>query len=123
MTFQKLIIVALALCCATVQAVDVDKESWIEYMKTGLPTYQCQTGKYFRQCFDVAAEKCEEVMASATRTCLAQERTNIPDILNQPKDGTSWGSKIGACAGRAYELTLSKQRISNPKCNNIQSWK
>ena len=92
-------------------------------METGLPTYQCQAERYFRQCFDVTVIKCEEVMASATRTCLSKDEANIPDILSQPEDGTRWGSKIGACAGTAYELALSKERISNAKCNNIQNWK
>ena len=123
MTLRELTIIALLFYSASLKAVNVDKESWIDFMETGLPTYQCQAEKYFRQCFDVAAKKCEEVMASATRTCLDKDKANIPDILSQPKDGTKWGQKIGACAGTTYELTLSKERISSAKCNNIQNWK
>lgn len=116
-------IIALVLNSASIKAEDVSKASWIDFMKTGLPTYQCQTDKYFRQCFDVSAEKCEEVMASATRTCLSKDEANIPDVLSQPRDGTRWGTKIGACAGTAYEVTLAKERISNAKCNNMQNWR
>ncbi len=120
---KPIIAILLLFFIGHVNAVEVSKDSWVEHMETALPTYQCQSQAYFRQCFDVTAEKCEEVMGSATRTCLDQVSDSIPDILNQPQDGTMWGSRVGSCAGRTYEITLAKQRTNTDRCNNINNWR
>ena len=104
------------------QALEVSKSEWIKGMSTVLPTAFCNSNQYFRQCFSVTAEECEETAASATRICLSKNDENIPDILVQPKDGTLWGTVIGKCAGEAYEITLIKKRLNNEKCNDISNW-
>ncbi len=103
-------------------ALEVSKTEWISAMKTGLPAYFCQETQYFRQCFTVDALECENVAASATRLCLNELESQIPDILVQPNDGRAWGTKVGTCAGTTYETTLIKKRISSAKCNNISHW-
>ncbi len=128
MRFQKMIrflLLPAALCCwsVTAHAVEVTKKSWLESMETMVPTHFCQSQQYFRQCFDVSAEKCEEVAASATRVCLEKLESRIPTTLNQPQDGTRWGTQVGICAGQNYEGVLIESRISNAKCNNPNNWR
>lgn len=103
-------------------AVDVTKDQWIAAMKTALPTAFCSSAQYFRQCFDVTATECEETAISATRICLQDFSSQIPAVLHQPQDGTLWGTKVGECAGNAYELALIKKKISNAKCNDPANW-
>ena len=103
-------------------AVEVSKNDWINAMTTALPTAFCNSSQYFRQCFSVTAQECEETAASATRICLHDNKEKIPKILNQPKDGTHWGTIIGTCAGTAYEASLIKKRIKNKKCDNPANW-
>jgi hypothetical protein len=103
-------------------AVDVSKNDWLTAMKSALPAAFCNSQMYFRQCFEVSAEECEETAASTTRICLKNNESEIPDVLHQPKDGTRWGTVVGECAGSAYETTLIKKRISNSKCNDISNW-
>jgi hypothetical protein len=93
MKIKILVYLSLTFFCVNSGAFVIERDSWVEYMKTALPTYQCQSEKYFRQCFSVTTENCEEVMASTTRICLDKERANIPDVLNQPEDGTKWELK------------------------------
>ncbi len=104
------------------QAVEVNKVAWVNAMTTALPTAFCNANQYFRQCFSVTAQECEETAASATRICLNQNKNKIPSMLQQPKDGVHWGTIIGACAGEAYEVTLIKKRIKNKKCDNPANW-
>jgi hypothetical protein len=106
----------------SVHAVQVSKQDWINGMSTALPTAFCNSKQYFRQCFSVSAEECEETAASATRICLKRYKDQIPATLNQPEDGTHWGSIIGSCAGEAYEAALIKKRINNEKCSNPVNW-
>lgn len=103
-------------------AVEVSKADWVNGMSTALPTAFCQSNGYFRQCFDISAEECEETAASATRVCLKKHRDSIPEILIQPKDGTHWGTIIGQCAGEAFDVTLIDKRFDNDKCNNVENW-
>jgi hypothetical protein len=117
------LVILFLLCMATVvNAGDVRKDVWINAMSTALPTAFCQSNQYFRQCFEVSQIACEETASSATRICLNKYRAEIPDVLNQPKDGTHWGSIIGKCAGEAYEMALLKKRINSEACNNIANW-
>ncbi len=118
MTVAVLSAVAMAAPAAT-----VTKAEWLDSMSTVLPTAFCSAQQYFRQCFDVTAAQCEETAASATRICLARYKDEIPAVLNQPQDGTRWGTTIGTCAGQAYEATLLKQRRSDPKCNDPSRWR
>jgi hypothetical protein len=115
-------IIFIAVSLNQAAAQNVSKDQWVTVMKTALPAALCNSAQYFRQCFDVTAIECKEAAASTTRICLADLVSNIPDILVQPKDGTHWGSKVGECAGNAYEVSLIKKRISSAKCNNISNW-
>lgn len=91
-------------------------------MTTVLPTAFCSSGQYFRECFSVTAQECEETASSATRICLNNYIDKMPEVLQQPQDGTHWGMIIGACAGEAYEVALLKKRIKNDKCDNPANW-
>jgi len=103
-------------------AVDVKRDDWVSAMTSGLPTAFCNSSQYFRQCFNVTAQECEATASSATRVCINKNKSKIPSILHQPKDGTHWGTVIGSCAGEAYEMALLKKRFRNSKCNNPANW-
>ena len=119
---NKIILFTILYLPLYAQAVEVNKTDWVNSMTTALPTTFCNSSQYFRQCFSVSAQECEETATSATRVCLNKSINDIPNILIQPKDGTHWGSIVGKCAGEAYEISLIKKRINNPKCNDISNW-
>jgi len=122
---MKSLLLALAALSihASSYAAEVKKADWVEGMKTVVPTMFCAPAMYFRQCFSVSATECEETSASATRVCLDKHKSEIPEILVQPKDGSRLGMIIGQCAGTAYEISLKKKRISNAKCNDPNNWR
>lgn len=118
MSINKIVLVFMALLSVASHAQEVTKDQWITGMKANLPTVFCKSNQYFRRCFDVTTIECEDVAASATRICLKEMKNQIPAILIQPKGGTLWGKKVGACAGAAYQAAFIKRRISNATCNN-----
>jgi hypothetical protein len=118
-----LIILPFLLLSLNADEIKVTKKDWINRMSTALPTVFCQEKQYFRQCFKITAEQCEETAASVTRICLNKSKNKIPEILIQPKDGAKWGTVVGQCAGETFELALMENRINNNKCNNIENWK
>ena len=103
-------------------AGQVSKSVWMNAMSTAVPTAFCQAKQYYRQCFEVTQIECEETASSATRICLKKYKEEIPNLLNQPQDGTHWGTIIGRCAGEAYESAFQKRRISSKECNNPAKW-
>jgi hypothetical protein len=113
--FTLLVTVLLAIGA---EANEVSKAEWIKAMSTALPAHFCQPTQYFRQCFSVTQPECEQVALSATRICLEKHKSEIPEVLVQPRDGTRFGTIVGACSGGTYESTLIKKRISNARCNN-----
>ena len=125
---MRALIAALALAAtlglpgpASADAV-VPKAAWIDSMKTGLPVLFCKDGSYFRSCFQVSQEECESTASSATRVCLSKFEGSIPLQLHQPADGSSWGQKVGECAGNAFETTRADQKTNSAKCNDPSAW-
>lgn len=91
-------------------------------MTRALPNAFCQASHYYRQCFSVTAQECEDAVISSVKTCLNKNNKDIPSILMQPRDGTLWGAIINVCTSRAYEATFTKNRIHNKKCDNQNYW-
>lgn len=116
------IAVSVAVVPVSASASEISREDWMDSMSIALPAIFCQPEMYFRQCFDVTQTKCEETAVSVTRICLEKNKEKIPETLQQPQDGTSWGRVIGACAGESFELVLQKDRISNQKCDDPGNW-
>jgi len=104
-------------------AQSVDRKQWTDMMSTALPTAFCTPQSYFRQCFKISAQECEETASSATRVCLNKHANDIPRTMVMPKDGQHWGTVLGQCAGNSVEGALLKRRISNAKCNDPNQWR
>lgn len=103
-------------------AVEVPKSDWIAGMSTALPVAFCRSEQFFRQCFRVSSQKCEEVASSATRVCLNRYASQMPNVLRQPQDGEKWGAIIGSCAGEAYQAALTKEFKDTTLCNDPKRW-
>lgn len=110
------------LSCSIAHAGQVTKAEWLAAMPSALSNYFCQPDQYFRQCFDVTAPRCQEVVESASVECLTNYQNDIPEVLNQPRDGTHWGQVVGRCVGQSYELSLTSVRLSNRRCNDPSNW-
>ncbi len=104
-------------------ANEISREQWMQTMSNALPAAFCRADQYFRACFRVTLQECETTALSTVRVCLENAKAKIPATLDQPKDGTHWGSIIGQCAGESYEIALKKKRIDSKKCNNPDNWK
>ena len=116
-----IVLVLLGVIATIASAVQVSKQEWIKGMATALPAAFCRDGQYFRECFSVSQEECEKIAMSATRVCLEQHKEEIPEQLNQPKDGTHWGTVVGKCVGNTYETVLVKEKINTEKCNTAEN--
>lgn len=103
-------------------ATTVTKDNWVASMVTAVPAYFCQENQYFRQCFNITQIECEKVALSATRVCLDNLNDKIPNVLNQPKDGSKWGAEVGECTGGAYDVILQEKKISSDLCNDVNNW-
>jgi len=111
-------LLATVLLAAGAEATEVSKAEWMKAMSTALPAHFCQPTQYFRQCFSVTQSECEQAALSATRVCLEKHKSEIPEVLVQPRDGARLGTIVGSCSGATYESNLIKKRISNASCAN-----
>jgi hypothetical protein len=115
---------AILMCASTLSlAQPVERKQWTDMMSTALPTAFCTPASYFRQCFKISAQECEEAASSATRVCLNKHANDIPRTMTMPQDGRHWGTVLGQCAGNSVEAALLKRRISNAKCNDPNQWR
>ncbi len=123
MKFSYLVFACVFAVSMNSHANEVSKEAWLEGMSTALPAAFCNSSMYFRQCFEISQEECEDMAASTTRICLKKYQDQLPKVLVQPQDGTRWGQAVGACAGEAFEVALIKKRINSDRCNNVDNWR
>jgi len=117
-----LISIGIVIISSISLAENVAKDVWISEMQRVLPRIFCTTDQYFRQCFNVQESQCQMVISDATNICLLTFQDQIPAQLEQPVDGTYWGSQVGMCVGNAYELTLINQKINTATCNDPANW-
>lgn len=107
---------------AVVIATEVSKDFWVEEMKTALPATFCESIHFFRQCFDINEIQCVETASLATKICVHKYINQIPDTLQQPKDGAKWSNIIGQCAGENFYQTLSRKFKNTPECDEMNHW-
>ncbi len=100
----------------------VDRDTWTTMFESALPVALCKSGSYFTSCFTISQVECEQTAASATRVCLGKVRKQLPAKFHQPDEGRDWGSRIGSCAGIAYEAALAPKKIHNAKCDDPSAW-
>ena len=119
----KVIFFLVAFCGSIgVSAEEVSKEYWKDSMSTALPKAFCESIHFFRQCFDVNEVQCFETASLATKICLHKYINQIPDTLNQPKDGAKWSNIIGQCAGENFYATLQRKYKATAECDAINHW-
>jgi len=118
-----LLVVLLRVSLSQAPASEVSKEDWIARVRTSLPALFCAEGSYFRSCFTLTPQECEERAASTTRICLSDVQDQIPATLKLPDEGRKWGEKVGRCAGQAFEVSLLAKRIHSQKCDDPTAWR
>lgn len=113
---------ALLLASNTVHAQQTERQEWMDFMLTVLPSAFCDSRQYFRQCFDISADLCVDTARVATRNCLSQYEGRLPAVLQQPRDGQRWGEQIGQCAGLSFETALSDRLKNTALCQDADYW-
>jgi hypothetical protein len=103
--------------------VIIDKKLFVDSMKTALPNAFCNEAQYFRKCYNITEDECIKEAMRATKVCLISMEGKMPAKFRQPKDGSEWGSKIGACSGTNYETSLRSKKISSKECNDPAKWR
>lgn len=102
---------------------EIPKDHWIDTMSTLLPVEFCKPTTYFRECFEISQEECEEVVGSAARVCLNKFKKEIPDAISSREESADWGEVVGECAGGILEITFIEQRIDSEKCKDLDNWR
>ena len=120
---------ALITCCMLIiaqpfnaVAQEVPKDDWLKQMEMVAPQMFCDARQYFRQCFDVSAEECQSAVSSAMQVCVEKYKADVPEMLQQPQDGTRFGKLIGECAGTSYEVAMADKHTRDPICFDASRW-
>ncbi len=87
-----------------------------------LPGHTCREGQYFRECFDVTGEQCNDTMTSLFDACLERYRDRLSDTIKLLGEGSRWGQVLGSCAGSQYDMERRSERIHSPRRNNPNEW-
>ena len=94
-----LIIILILFLPSIVLSKPFPKSDWLKAVGKKLPTVLCKMEPFNKE----GTKMCLIYTKSFTRACIFYNYENIPDMLNQPKDGTKWGSILGTCVGKLYD--------------------
>ena len=101
----------------------VPRATWSNEMANVLPAAICRDGSYFRVCFEVPAKECHETASASTASCLKQYKSQMPDPIKQPEDGSHWGQLVGTCTAALYMLEHKGNKVEDAKCEDIEHWR
>jgi hypothetical protein len=124
MNIGALVAAMMFVIAATVHAESlVPQATWSNEMANVLPAAICRDGSYFRVCFEAPAEECHESASVSTSSCLRQYKSQMPDPLEQPEDGSHWGQLVGSCAAALYISEHKDKKVGDAKCEDIENWR
>lgn len=109
------------LAVAHVQAEDVELDRWLRHMRVGLPVALCAEGTAIRTCFAVAARQCEQGVAAAARSCIADMRAELPSRVQLPEQGKKLGADLGECTANAYVAAFQSKYVASDACMAARS--
>lgn len=98
------------------------KEKFFEAFETAFPRELCKETQFFRQCFQVSEEECFKESLRTTKVCIFSLEKEVPSIFTTAEEARQWGSKLGSCSGRNYEISLLSKKKKTADCNDISKW-
>jgi hypothetical protein len=114
--FTILTSVAMLVGASDALSEEMTLDTWLQRMRTGLPVALCAPTSPIRACFSLSAEQCEQSVVSATRTCIADMQSKLPQFIRSPEQGREFGSKIGECAAMAHVVANSTKYVESEEC-------
>ncbi|MBF0457473.1 MAG: hypothetical protein HQK99_06220 [Nitrospirae bacterium] len=115
-----LVSVSILLSAAAAAADSApSKESWIGQMSAVLPGVMCAPNQYFRKCFNIDQNSCNDEAVRAVKSCAARYAPEMPAVF-LPKDGENWGRIISECVYEALESNLqTNNKITSGDCKDL----
>ena len=99
----------------------VARADFLSEFPTILATNLCKASAYFRTCFDVSAEECENMVTSAAISCVKRYASDIPKQLGAAEE-EHHGGVLGGCAGETYATEFLARRLNDKACNVPSNW-
>jgi hypothetical protein len=101
------------------------KQDWEDSFEPLLVNAFCEPSSgLFRTCFDVDEAGCRAEAQKVVHVCVNQFDSQLPERMDD-KSGRDFGTRIGECAGNAYEADLRaahKFKDSIAKCHDPSAW-
>ena len=109
----------LILFFSVSHAADLLQDQWINFMTQNMPALFCKSDQYYRYCYEVTKEECEDTAAFAVQACIANHLQELPDIFTYA-ESRHWGAIIEKCVDEEYSQTFSNQKKDTPECKEIK---
>jgi hypothetical protein len=118
-----LTLLACSLWAAPAHAqMQMPRAQWAAAFKPMMSTEACKAGSYFRQCFRMTGRECHRVMSRVTERCLSNLSSSLPATITSREQSINAGSRVGECAGTAFELQNLSRKIKKTICNDASNW-
>lgn len=101
------------------QAADLTQDRWRDFMTKNMPSLFCKPDQYYRECYEVTPEECQNAVAFAVEACIADHIQELPDIFTYT-DSRRWGAVIEKCVDAEYTITFGNQKIDTDACKEIK---
>lgn len=115
--YRKLLpaIIALMAAAAAVQAQDMTRDEWTADRMKNLPAVCCQEGRYYRDCFEVGPEACENAVMTAVASCIDTKSEELPENFGADLS-RKWDDILEKCVNEEYSEMYIHQKKETPEC-------
>jgi len=113
------VLFVLILSFSVSHAADLAQDRWIGFMTKNMPALFCKPDQYYRDCYEVTKEECEDTAAFAVQACIANHIQELPDFFSY-EASRQWGATIEKCVDEEYSRTFSNQKKDTQECKEIK---
>lgn len=93
---------------------------WLTSYRKELKSEFCYSQGYFRQCMDVKAKECGNVVSTALSKCISSSK--LPKSIDPLIEGIGMGQSLGRCVGLKLSKKYKVKTKASGKCRNVASW-
>ena len=116
---RSIFLFGLLLSFSISSAADLTQDQWINFMTKNMPALFCKPDQYYRDCYEVTKEECEDTAAFAVQACITNHMQELPDIFSY-EESRRWGGIIEKCVDEEYSRTFSNQKKDTEECKEIK---
>lgn len=108
---------AIPMPLLQVNPSDLSAANWAHTLNKTMSAGLCQEGTHWRNCYDINAGECAQLINTLTQGCTNRILDTLPLTLT-PTVATLGGQQVGFCVGELFYKLAQPKLKATPECQH-----